>query len=300
MALHLHLEHVVFQDLVALQVGQARVLYHDPCRQVRPDHVVQDQGRRVLLSQDPTRVVVEDLVVLDDALRVHQHHAVEVVVDDILIDQQLVLALHHEDALALRVLDHVVLDLDLARGLASQSDVGLDVGVYLVGVDGSVASLDYQDSLVVVVPDDVAVRERLQPKRPINIILEILHSNLIPKVLVVELWRLLLNRLDGRQGLRTQLRGSWGFLLEGSNVDRLPVRTYRDLFNLHGRCLGQFSDIVLGRATDVGLSVFHDLDATLAVVCDDIASDVRLAVRPEDDDSIEGTLLDLIPPDQGH
>jgi len=55
----------------------------------------------VLLSKDATRVVVKDLIVLYYALGVDEHHAVEVVVDNILINQQLVLALNHEDAFAL-------------------------------------------------------------------------------------------------------------------------------------------------------------------------------------------------------
>ena len=58
------------------------------------------------------------------------------------------------------------------------------------------AALDNQDSLVVVVADHVAVRERFQPEGTIYVVLQVLHCHLVSKVLVVKLGRLLLNSLE--------------------------------------------------------------------------------------------------------
>jgi len=50
-----------------------------------------------------------------------------------------------------------------------------------------------KNSLVVVVTDDITIREGLQPKSTIDVVLQVLHRDLVPEVLVVQLWTLLLD-----------------------------------------------------------------------------------------------------------
>lgn len=155
MRLHLQLEHVVLLDLVAPQVRQRWFLYDHACSHVLQDVVVRDQRLSILLRQNTTSVVVDDQVLLDDALRIDQHDTVKVVVDCVLLDDQLVLALDDVDAFTLAVLDLVVLYLRLAGVLTADSDVGFNVRVDLVGYDMCVATFNDENTLIVVVPNDV-------------------------------------------------------------------------------------------------------------------------------------------------
>lgn len=196
MRLHLNLEHVIFFDAILLEVWQTRVLNNDSCRHVVRDHVRVDLRHCVLLCEQPTGIVVHDLVLLNNSVGVNQHDSVEIVFDDVLIDQELVLSLNDEDAFALGVFNPIELNLSLAGAFSSESDVGLNISVNFVGDDGRVATLNNQDSLVVVVADNVAVRERFEPEGAVYVVLQVLHSHLVSKVLVVKLGRLLLNSLE--------------------------------------------------------------------------------------------------------
>lgn len=63
------------------------------------------------------------------------------------------------------------------------------------------APLNDQDALVVVVANNVAVRERFKPESAVDVIFQVLHSHLISKILVVKLRRLLLDSLKRGQRL---------------------------------------------------------------------------------------------------
>lgn len=60
----------------------------------------------------------------------------------------------------------------------------------------SVASFNDEDTLVVIVSDHVGVGEALEAECAIDIVLKILHGHLVSEILVVELWRLLVNSLQ--------------------------------------------------------------------------------------------------------
>lgn len=47
-------------------------------------------------------------------------------------------------------------------------------------------------------------------------------------------------------------------------------------------------------------SVLHDFYSTLSIIRNDIASNIRLAIGAKHYDTIESTLLNLVPPNQGH
>jgi len=59
-------------------------------------------------------------------------------------------------------------------------------------------------------------------------------------------------------------------------------------------------DVLFGSSTNVSLGGLHYFNTALTVVGDDVPSDVGLAVRAEHDHSVEGALLDLVAPHQGH
>ena len=88
----------------------------------------------------------------------------------------------------------------------------------------------------------------------------------------------------------------WGQDLAGSGLLLLkPLKLV-----LLSNSLRKSHDVFFARATDVSDCILHYLDATLSIVGNDVPSDVGLAVLPEHDDAIEGTLLDLVPPNQRH
>ena len=187
MGLHLQLEHVVFFDFIATEVGERGVLNYNTRGHILQYVIVAYQGRRVLFRQDAARVVVHDQVVLQDALGVDEDYAVEVIVDGVLLDHQLFLALNDEYALALAVFDLVVLDACLPRVLSADRDIRFDVCVDLVGDDVGVAAFDDEDALVVVVADYVGVGEALEAESAVDVVFEVLHGHLVPEILVVEL-----------------------------------------------------------------------------------------------------------------
>ena len=64
--------------------------------------------------------------------------------------------------------------------------------------------------------------------------------------------------------------------------------------------LRQRHDVLLGCSAYVRNGILHDLDAALTIIGNDIATDVRLAVLPEDDNAVKGALLDFVAPDKRH
>lgn len=62
----------------------------------------------------------------------------------------------------------------------------------------------------------------------------------------------------------------------------------------------QCSNVILGGATDVSDCILHQFDATLTVIGNYVASDVRLTVLAVHYDAVKGTLLNPVSPDQGH
>jgi len=294
--LHLHLEHIVVVDVVAPQVWQTWVLDYNSSRHVLGYHIVLDQSRRHLLGQKSARVVVQNLVIFNDPFRVDQHNAIEIVVYDIVVNQQLFFPFDDKDAFAFRVLDNVVFDLGHSRFLTSDGNVRFNVGVDLVRDYRGVAPLHDQDSLVVVVSDDVAVRETLKPERSVNVIFKVLHCNLVSEVLIVHLGRLLLDSLESRKGLSTELRR--GIPLIG----RLAVAIDINLLYFHAwiRLIWEFLDVIFGCSSNMRHGFFHYFNSTLPVVGNDVPSDIWFTMRAEHYNAVEGALLDLVSPDERH
>lgn len=342
MCLHLKLEHVVLLDLVATEIGQGWILDDHSRRHVLQDVVIGDQSCRILLSQDTARVVINDQIAFEQPLGIDQYDTVEVVVDCVLFDDELVFTLNDKEALTLAVFDLVVPDLGLTGVLAADRDVCLDIGIDLVRYDLGVASLDDEDALVVVVPDHIRVRKTLEAERAIDIIFKVLHCHLVTEVLVVQLGRFLMNRLESGEGLDAHLLGSgrtgrhdaawpgreacsarerytlsWLTLRSQMVHVARPMRASDLLRRQHlarsrllllepqkvillRNGLRKCHDVFFASSADVSDGVLHDLDATLTVVCDDVAPDVRFAVLTEHDDAVEGALFDLVAPDQRH
>ena len=96
-------------------------------------------------------------------------------------------------------------------------------------------------------------------------------------------------QLGSSVGSRTRRRGSsWRVLLQSkgqSNRGRPRSGVW------------QSQDVVLARAANVGDGLVLDLDASSAIVGNDVALDVGLAVAPIDDDAVKGALLNLVAPD---
>ena len=115
----MHLEHIVLVNMIFLQIWQTRVLDDNTCSHVLGDHIVLYESSCLLLCEQATRVVVQDLIIFDHALGVDQHDSIKVIIDGVVIDEELVLTFDDEDALGLRVLDHVELDLGFAGPLAT-------------------------------------------------------------------------------------------------------------------------------------------------------------------------------------
>ena len=187
MALHLDLEHVVVHNAVGLEHWHGRRFDDDSRGHVLRNQVVDDQGFRLFFSQDSRSIVVYNLVVFNFALRPDQDKAVIVVVYCVFLDQQSFLSFDHENALRLRVLNHVPLNLGHARRVSAQSNVSLDVRIQLVGIDSRVGPCRQKDTLVVVVSDNVRVWERLQSESVVNVILQVLLSQLVSEKFVVKL-----------------------------------------------------------------------------------------------------------------
>lgn len=70
--------------------------------------------------------------------------------------------------------------------MTTESNVGLDVGVDLVGYDRGVTAFDDENTLVIIIPDDIAVGETLQPKGAIDVIFQIFHGHLVSEILIIE------------------------------------------------------------------------------------------------------------------
>ena len=187
MRLHLQLEHIVLLDFVASEVWEGRFFNNDTSGHVLENMVISNKCRRIFLGEDATGVVVNDEVVLDDSFGIDHYYSEVVIVDRILFNQQLVLALHHKDTLTLTVFYQVVLDFCFARVFSADRDVRFDVGIDLVADDFSVAALDDEDALVVIVPDDVGVRETFDFESTVDVVLQILHGHLVSEVFVVKL-----------------------------------------------------------------------------------------------------------------
>lgn len=154
MLFHLYLI-VILGDFVPPYLWQTGVFDEYACSPVLLDVVGFNERLGEAGSEDAASLILLDSVASDHAHGLHQHDAVVVGDDLVLLNQQLVLPLHHEDALRLGALDDVVLDLGQSRVLTAQSHVRLDVLLYLVRKDLSARALHYQDALVVVRADDV-------------------------------------------------------------------------------------------------------------------------------------------------
>ena len=50
----------------------------------------------------------------------------------------------------------------------------------------------------------------------------------------------------------------------------------------------------------MGNCILHNLNSTLTIVCDNIPPDIRLTMLSENNDTIIGTLLDFVSPDERH
>ena len=65
-------------------------------------------------------------------------------------------------------------------------------------------------------------------------------------------------------------------------------------------CLWKCHNILLGLPSDMCNGILHDLDSTLPIVGNDIASNIWLTMRSKDNDTIKSTLFNLVPPNQRH
>ena len=100
-------------------------------------------------------------IALDLSVRVDKHDTILVALNHVVLDEQLFLALDHEDSLAtLRVADVVVHDSCFSGLLTAQGNVGLDVVLDFVGDDLSRAALNDKNALIVVALDHVGIGER--------------------------------------------------------------------------------------------------------------------------------------------
>jgi len=137
-----------------------------------------------------------------------------------------------------------------AREFSAECYVGFDVRVEPVGDDSGVTPLYNENALVVVVPDDVAVGETLQSESAIDVVFEVLHGQLVSKVLVVELLRASLDSLEGFGGLGAGLEACGG-RCEGLRLYRLVGE---DVFGLavHHDDVGDWQNVFFGSSADVG------------------------------------------------
>ena len=117
----------ILGDLVASKVWQRWVFDQNACCEVVLNAVVVNHAFGLRCGQDARPIVAFDAVVDDAALRVHHYDSVVVTRNLIVLNHQAFFALYYENALRLRVLNVVELDLGFTGALASQCDVCLDV-----------------------------------------------------------------------------------------------------------------------------------------------------------------------------
>lgn len=105
---------------------------------------------------------MHNFVAFDLAIGVDEDNAILVALNLVVLDKQVSLALDDENALsALRVEDIVVHDASLACFLTSKSNIGLNVVFNFVRDNLARATLDDQNSLVIVTLDNVCVGKTL-------------------------------------------------------------------------------------------------------------------------------------------
>jgi hypothetical protein len=101
--LHLDLK-VVLGDFIPAQIWQRWILDQDAGREVIFNNVAVDDALGLAGSHDATPIIALDAVILDAAHRVHHHHPIVVSSYLIVLDQQVLFALYHKNALRLRIL----------------------------------------------------------------------------------------------------------------------------------------------------------------------------------------------------
>ena len=172
--------------------------------------------------------------------------------------------------------------------MATQGDIGLDVVLDLVCNDLSVRSFYNENALIVVISDDIRVFEALYSDFDTVMNLSVVH---VHHVLWIELLA---------QDLLCPIHTS-PLELVGKGPHRFFLRRHkgiaRGLFNLVG--VRYKLNVSLLSATNVCDGQICELDSSLTVLLDDVASDVRLALFALDDDTVVATRSHHVLPNFG-
>mmetsp|Transcript_11521 Transcript_11521/g.19487 ORF Transcript_11521/g.19487 Transcript_11521/m.19487 type:complete len:252 (-) Transcript_11521:259-1014(-) len=205
-----------------------------------------------------------------------QHNSIVVARYNVGLDEEVLLALNHENALLLALFDLVVKNSGrhLARALSAESNIGLDVLEQVVGVDLCGTALLKENSLAVVLDDGVALG---------NLgVVDVLEHKFL------ELDRGLEHFVEGHEGVDIPVSYA---VLEKLEVEVLQI------FAVLVRPL-QVQVIEEG-AADVGLGVVHYANASFAVGLDDVGLDVGVALGALADNSVVGRGLYIVLLDEG-
>ena len=162
--------------------------------------------------------------------------------------------------------------------MTAQCDVSLDIVRNLVRNDVGAGAFHNEDALVVILLNDIRIRERL------HVDLQVVFVYLFAFILLVlGLARHDFGRLNFGRLKRRILNGRGGLIL----VVRVTALVDR----------GDELDVDLGCAADVRLRTLSQLDAGLAVLNDNVATDVGLALLADANNAVVATRFDLIAPD---
>lgn len=101
--LHLDLK-VVLCNFIPAQIRQRWILNQNTSRKVIFNDVAINDAPGLAGSHDAAPIIANDAVILDAAHRVDHHNSIVVASDLVVFDQQVLLALYHEDALGFRIL----------------------------------------------------------------------------------------------------------------------------------------------------------------------------------------------------
>ena len=301
--------HVVLSNLVFAEVELARIFDKHACIWDFND-VVEDVRCGLAGWEDSRSCVLYNLVVLDLALWVDENDAVLVLLDLIVFDQKLLLAFDYENTFsALRVENVIVHDTRLAWCLSTKSDVSLDVELYLVWNDLCAGPLYNQNALIVVVTNHVGIWKALDSHLTSDCDLLIVEVDEVigaminfswwPGRLLVHLTRtVLLNgsaTTDRACGVIVRSRRPDGFFLGCHECIVWVVFTRRT------PCLSRRNElnVVFLCTADVSHSLLSKFDAGFAVLLDDIAAYVRVALLTLYYDAIVSAWIDDVLPDFG-
>ena len=211
----------------------------------------------------------------------------------VVFDQQVWFTFDDEDAFAtLRVEDVVVHDAGVAGLLAAKRNICLDVLLDLVCNDLGRGPLNDQDALIIVLGDHISIWETFDSKSCSGTDFVVGHHMQVVSLRCLDL-RCFVHSVEVAVVVRAD--ESSDRLLLGRHECVIVCR----VLALHADSSRDELDVCLVRATDVRNGQLCQLDSSFAVLLDDVASDVRVALATLNDDSVVAARCDQILPDFG-